>query len=513
MNFARRPVVGSLVLSIAGALSLAACDDLKPDHNEIGYIQVQDVPACDPSIVVKADSPALLITDPEVLQDLSFEQVLQHLNDSWGGYQTPQELAQRLFDGSNNVNAGSFTDSYHCDSAGNPAHVNGPAAQCPRTEGALAASKGFFTPGHKDYFAPVAIVNRFDLASFGGNTCGEARIVYGKQSGLTDPNDRVFVIIEAAVPNPSPGNILGCRKVAQFWKDLESLKTKDELRQTVSTFFYNGMDGLAPPLSPFNLGFGTVNGQSYYGTGGQIRISQHMDDTWELRQLVMRQTSSGHISFDPVTVGNNPLPSLFGPATDTQTSAQQAFADTFVDSVPSLGSNKLHHVRGTFAPETLSGESALGGDALNDYASRAENNTYLKDKINAAIDEYGLNDSCPKDDPLTADSILRRATMDSCAGCHAPAQMLGEERKIGCGMTWPASLGEVHIDEKGQISQALKEVFLPHRADVMTAFLQACDEDAINDAFAPPAPPKSLSIKTSPRDWNKGWTLGGRATH
>lgn len=509
MNLARRPVVGSLVLMTC-AVALAACDDgpPKPTYNEGGYVDVQAIPDCDPSIVVKADSPALLITDPEVLKDLGFEQVLQYLLAQNGDGQSPEELAQRLFDGSNNQGAGVFSDAYHCDSPSNPAHVNAPAAECPRTEGSLAASKGFFTPGHKDFFAPVAVVNRFDLSSFGGNTCGEARIVFAKQSGLTDPNDRVFVIFEASVPNPSPGNLLGCRKVAEFWRGLDSAKSPDELRQAIKSFFYYGISNIPAPLSLFNLGFGTTNGQSYYGGGGQIRISQHMDDTWELRQLVASLSSSGALTFDPVTVGNNPVPALFGPSSEAMMSQQLVFADVFADSVPGLAANKLHHIRGTFAPEVLSGESALGGDAINDYASRSKDNAYLREKIEGAIQEYGLNDSCPKDDPLTADSILRRATMDSCAGCHAPKQMLGEDRKIGCGMTWPDSLGEVHIDEKGQISPALKDVFLPHRADVMTAFLQACSEDAINDAFAAPPTPGSTT-----KSAHKNQTIGGRSTH
>ena len=40
-------------------------------------------------------------------------------------------------------------------------------------------------------------------------------------------------------------------------------------------------------------------------------------------------------------------------------------------------------------------------------------------------------------------------------------------------------LGQVHIDEKGNLSPALKELFLPHRAEMLSTFLQSCDEDAI----------------------------------
>ncbi|MFO0591701.1 MAG: hypothetical protein U0441_29410 [Polyangiaceae bacterium] len=512
MKLAARSIAGSFALLMCAA-ALAACDDSapKPTYNEEGYVNVLSVPDCDPSIVVKADSPALIVTDPEALKGLTFEAVLTQVIQWSNDYGTsPVDLAARLFDSNNNELAGQFYSGYHCDSPGNPAHVNGKAAECPRAEGALAVSDGFFTEGSKDYFKPVAVVNRFDLASFGGNTCGEARIVFAKQSGLTDANDRVFVIFEVSVPNPQPGNLLGCRDVQKFWKGLEDAGSPADVGAKLQTFFFTGIDatGGGPILVPNNLGFGLTGGQSYYGGGGQVRVSQHMDDTWELRQLVVAQTADGQVTFDPVPVGNNPLPDLFGPVDSLNSASLAAFAGTFVDSVPTLASNKLHHIRGTFAAETLSGESALGGDALNDYASRGKNNDYLQKQIQGAIDANHLNDGCPSDDPLTADSILRRATMDSCAGCHAPAQMLGPERKIGCGMTWPESLGETHIDESGNLSPALKDVFLPHRANVVTAFLQACDEAAINDAFAPPP---SAGSTTKSAKFNA--TIGGRSTH
>ena len=514
MKLASRSIAGSFAL-LTCAAALAACDDSppKPSHNEDGYVNVLTVPDCDPSIGVKADSPALIVTDPAALKGLSFDRVLSDLVGNWGGDTSLPALthaAQRLFDSNNNEAAGFFPDGYHCDSPDNPAHANGKAATCPRTEGGLGASDGFFTPGDKDFFKPVAVVNRFDLASYGGNTCGEARIVFAKESGKTDPNDRVFVIFEVSVPNPSPGNLLGCREVQMFWKGLETAGSPQAIGERLQSFFFfvGGATPTYAPIMPQNLGFGLSSGQSYYGGGGQIRVSQHMDDTWEMRQLVVGQTPYGDLTFDPVPVGNNPLPDLFGPVGTLSAGKTAAFADSFVDSVPALASDKLHHIRGTFAADTLSGESALGGDALNDYAARGKNNDYLRQKIEGAIAEYGLNDACPKDDPLTADSILRRATMDSCAGCHAPSQMLGEDRKIGCGMTWPESLGETHIDENGDLSPALRDVFLPHRADVITAFLQACDETAIDDAFAPPKVPGS---STKSAKFNA--SIGGRSTH
>jgi hypothetical protein len=509
MKLAARSAVRPLALFTAAA-ALFACESgpPKPLYNEGGYLEYTFVPECDKTVTIEKDSPALIVTDPEALAGLQLETVMRQLLNSWYDTNTtPLQLAQRLFDGSNNDSAAVFSDTYHCDSSDNPAHANGPAAFCPRSEGALAASDGLFTPGHKDHFIPVAVVNRFDLTPAAAGTCGEARIVYAKESGLTDPKDRVFLIVEAAMPNPHIGDLLGCRHTAQFWKSLEAEPDAKAVGQRLESFFFDGLDGNVPPIDPVNLGFGTNSGASYYGTGGQIRISQHMDEHWELRQLVM-STPNG-LGFDPVPVGNNPLPGLFGPTNGQPTSAQKVFAGSFVDnSLAGLASSQLHHIRSTFTPEVLSGESALGGDALNDYVGRSADNSYLRDQIQARLDSSGAGADCPSDDPLTADSILRRATMDSCAGCHAPSQFLGKERKIGCGLAWPDSLGEVHIDEAGHLSPALKDVFLPHRADVLTAYLQSCDAAAIEDAFG--APPGG---GTSAKALDTRRTIGGSSTH
>lgn len=470
------------LFAIAGALAACNNDDPTPPPTELGYLDYQEVPECDPSISVKADGPAVIITDPAALKYFSLEKVMRRLLDDLG-YAGGDELAlaQRMFDGSNNEGAGVFGDSYHCDSASNPAHANGPAAFCPRSEGALAASDGLLKPGHKDHFVPVAIVNRFDLTPLTADTCGEARIVFAKESGLTDPNDRVFLIFETSVSNTRFGDLTGCRGVGKFWESLQREPNADEVGKRLNTFFFVGSSTRGPAVSAINLGFGLTTGASYYGGGGQIRVSQHMDDHWEMRQLVVSTSPTGYASFDPVPVGNNPMTRLFGNADGSELDYMQSdFAARFAAAnVTSLASMDVTHVRSTYNSMDLSGESALGGDPINDYVAAASKNADLHQMIEDQL--AGLSLDCPADDPMTADAILRRATMDSCAGCHAPAKFLGPERKIGCGVSWPASLGEVHIDESGKLSPALTDVFLPHRAQVLQDFLQACEsqEDAL----------------------------------
>jgi hypothetical protein len=475
-------------------------------HNE--YADLQAIPDCDPTLEIAPESRALMVTEPAALQGLPLEDVLAQVLASYDELTLqPTELLQRLFDTSNQAATPVFRDGTHCDSPTNAAHANGPAAFCPRAEGALAASDGFFTPGHPDHFQLVAAVNRFDLMPFSALSCGEARLIYAKESGLTDPDDRVFLIFEMSLPNPEPGNMLACRPVAELWHELEAEPDPEVVGQKLRSFFLEGPPDFGPVVSYLNLGFGGFGGSSYYGASGQLRVSQHMDEHWEMRQFVSSSDSAGVHRFLPTTVANNPLPSRFEAVLDDPSDKQ--FANTFVaDNLTSLGAKKLTQITMTVWPEDLSGESALGGESVNDYAARAAGNQYLHDYLAKGITDLGLGDGCPEDDPLTSESLLRRATMDSCAGCHAPAQFLGPERKIGCGLTWPDSLGEVHIDEQGRRSPALQEVFLPQRAKVLTTYLQACNQAEINEAFgAPPGGGTSAKVLSGQR------TIGGRATH
>ncbi|MEZ4309296.1 MAG: hypothetical protein R3F14_14765 [Polyangiaceae bacterium] len=158
-------------------------------------------------------------------------------------------------------------------------------------------------------------------------------------------------------------------------------------------------------------------------------------------------------------------------------------------------------------------ESPLSGPMANDYASIATSapDSKLMTTIESYLSEQNVGADCPETDPLDAAAVLRRATTQSCAGCHAPTALLGETRSLGCGLTWPDSHGETHINEKGELSPALKDLFLPHRAEVLQTFLQSCDPAAIDDnllAGNPADPPESAAkLLPSPR------TLGGSLTH
>ena len=58
---------------------------------------------------------------------------------------------------------------------------------------------------------------------------------------------------------------------------------------------------------------------------------------------------------------------------------------------------------------------------------------------------------------------------ETCAGCHEVSSNVD----LGGGLRWPPSNGFTQIDERGQLSPALLDSFLPHRLDLLEGFINA----------------------------------------
>src|SRR5262249_29121485 len=152
----------------------------------------------------------------------------------------------------------------------------------------------------------------------------------------------------------------------------------------------------------------------------------------------------------PVTVKNNAIPELFD--TFNESADATAFRTSFMSSLAAdLAADDAVHIRMRVSNNYNAGESAFGGAAQTDYLSRIKNGQdsgkAFLDKANADLGQFVTPKDCPGDDPLTAESLVNRAASQTCAGCHAPEQFIGPDRKLGCGVVWPKSLGNVHIDE------------------------------------------------------------------
>jgi len=448
-------------------------------------------PACDATITVSSTGSSLVVTDPAVLSRFSLERVLDQLLALSGNEgASADELVRRMFDTQNDAASGVFGDNAHCDDPSNRAFKNGPAVDCPRAEGALAKSAGLFVPGDPDYFAPIAVVNRFDLMSQGLGTCGEHRIVYGKWSGRTDPANRLFLIFEGVIPNPWPGDINGCRAVAEAWGSLDKETDPEIIGAKLEALFFEGGGGYRPLVHPDHFGIKGNEDDPYGSSHGQVRVSQRMQDPWEMREYRLLMPMPGEnrppLFFEPATAKNNPIPELFDLTVPTETAVQ--FRDEFLNrDLWNLAQKDFVQIRMQTSNMHNGGESAVSGAAGVDYLSHASgvDGQDFMSRITSMMDLMQLGQDCPPDDPLTAKSIVQRASMQTCAGCHSPEKFLGPERKIGCGLTWPSTLGEVHIDEKGALSPAMTDVFLPRRANVLQTYLQACDMEAVFGNLAP----------------------------
>jgi hypothetical protein len=66
----------------------------------------------------------------------------------------------------------------------------------------------------------VDTFDRFDVAPVDGSRCGEYRIVFAHQNGVTNRVDPNLLIFEATSPNPTLG---GAFRSHSFWSGLSSL--------------------------------------------------------------------------------------------------------------------------------------------------------------------------------------------------------------------------------------------------------------------------------------------------
>lgn len=491
------PRVHSLPLFLLSILaSLSACsspDPVAPETEPVISSQPtpnpDEPPFFDPNIldecnpdaaVVKSDGSSLVITDPAILSQFSLERVLdQIISTSPLPNITPLELLQRIFDTENTAANGIFADGFHCDAQDNPAFVNGASKSCPRAEGALATNPNLLKANDPDSFIPVALVNRSDLTPSTLETCGEYRIVFAKRSGLQDPQNRAFLIFEAALTNNNFGLApLSCLPLARKWATLESATDTAQKTKILEDIFFNGVDNFAPAVHADHYGRFAQTEAPYHASRGQIRLSQGMQEPWEMREFhLMATVPTPDLLVKPVPVKNNPLPELFDNA--LQTDQAIGFRNEFVGTAWSLAQSNFMSKPPALPFSYNAGESSVTGEASVNYAERAASNTDLLIQLDQQIEFIGNSVQCPPNDSLIAEDLIRRASVQTCAGCHAPTKFLGPSRDLGCGATWPDTLGQVHIDEHGKLSPSLTTVFLPQRASILSTYLKACDITAI----------------------------------
>jgi hypothetical protein len=422
-----------------------------------------DVELGDTEQAVTCPAPPLAIersfavTDPAILAKFSFKRVMTRINTTANSNITPLQLYK----------------DWMATWAACPAGVdpNGYGIRCARPESQLGAIDPFATTGA--HFAPVALMNRFDLAPSNGADCGEYRIVYA----LVDrpDGDRAFIIFEARLPNPSPAlGLAGCAGVADFWARLSTTADVATRATRLERFYFTGItaEGLtfSPVVTAANYGLSATGA----ATGkGQIRTNFFADFVeWHLREFKLQKPCAAgtacKLSVAQVTVKTNPAGELFR-GTHARTAAFEA---SFLNQVATLSRKNPATVG--MATQNSHNEfesSAQGPEVVYRGFTRASFRTQIQSKIT--------------NPNLTVNNILDRATTQTCGGCH---QHSNATPSLGDNVRWEPSLGFVHVDESSNLSPSLRLMFLPRRAAVMKSFLdRQCAPGA-------PAPADDLTI-------------------
>jgi hypothetical protein len=421
---------------------------------------------------------SLAITDLDVLEGFPMERVMNQLA-ALSGVQglTGLVLFRQWWDTQNRAANGLFADAPHCDDEliGGATSLNGYPYDCREAphEGRQAQCSSFDDPDCA--YRPIGLFNRFDLARQDGAHCGEYRIIYAKDSGIAAPLDRNLVIFEATVPNPNPNlGLNGCRPIVERWAHLSQLSSSNARRQQLEQMYFDGVGASIPAvIQPAHFG---DNGQSW----GQIRTNQFAGfqavtpRVWTLREFKLQSDCSGGggaactLVFVPVPAQVNAFGPLFDPAS---TLAQKADFDVFFPSqVASLAATSIAGIGMALPDQFDTGQSHSSGSTEMNYPLHfGSGPSTLRTAIESALMSLGSS--------LSAADIVARAQAMSCAGCHK----LSDNRDLGGGLVWPASLSFVHVTERQTevvagsvryvISPALTNAFLPHREQVMEDFL------------------------------------------
>jgi len=415
---------------------------------------------------------SLAVTEQTILSRFSLQRVLTQLAQQSGvpGL-TATQLFQQWWD-TQNPNPGVFPGP-HCDDVVTPgvgSTLNAYPYLCRNGAEGAQASCDPFAAGSTCAYVPIGLFNRFDQAPENGAHCGEYRIVYAKQSGITSTTDRNLLIFEAALPNPHPQQGLkGCQQIVSTWADLSNQNDIQARASSLESFYFNGKGVISPVVSISNYGDNALG-------AGQIRANQFSNTTtgWSLREFKLLRTCSGNacsaMRFTPVTDKNNAFGGLFAPSSPLPAAGQ--FLSFFPTQVADLAGPTVPSLDINMSDVFNTGQSqASGATAAEmrypDYFGGGENQ--IRSAVQTQLTALGS--------PLTPDEIVLRAQALSCAGCHR----LSNNVPIGGGLTWPASLGFTHVTEREtetvdgevryRLSDALVNQFLPARKAIFEDYL------------------------------------------
>lgn len=421
-------------------IAIAGCGTTITPAEEAAVDETEQALTCPAPLIDPARS--LMVTDPAALALFPFERVMTQIATTGGATNTPLAMYQDWM--------ATFADC--SDPLIDPF---GYGIECPRIESTLGSFDPFQPTGPR--FVPVALANRFDLAPKTGADCGEYRIIFAE----LDFPGRSFFIFEARLPNPNPqAGLCGCTPVADFWAGLSRDPSAASRAAKLEKFYFSGLPGFEPAVKAQHYGLATLANAAR--RKGQVRTNLFVNSVeWQLREFqLLKQcptASSCTLSFQHVMDKTNPANELF---TGTHANAP-AFQSAFLGQIPALSASSAATIAMANGEKFDEFESVSQPGATDTVYS-----LFTQPSFRAAITA-----ALPLGSPLNETHILRRATTQTCAGCHRLST--GIQAQLGDGVVWPQSLDFVHVNETSQLSDALLTSFLPHRATVLSQFLQA----------------------------------------
>lgn len=366
---------------------------------------------------------------------------------------TSTDVYHAIIDSYSTAALGRDPGAPHCDdeSTNGEPSLNGFPLRCPRQESEQFANL--------DSWTPLAVVSRLDLAPADGANCGQQRMIFGNNSPIG--NGRMFIIIEAEVPNPNPEcGIDACRPIAELWSSLTNVDSPLERGERLAEAFLTTGVG---PFAPF------MNSEHLGPDGGQVRTNNFNDFIWTLREFHFQ--SAPEVIPLPQPVSESPNGELWN---DTSPLAQgPACRQSFLEAVTA----------GALTGDNLSAMAFPVAQACKDAES--PNEFFRQDYQSHLLQGSGAFtrqlDEAVAGTGLTALDIANRARFaGSCMGCHQEAS--GSD--LGGGLFAPVQSDFVHVSEQvledcgdgtacRGLSNALRDEFIPHRLAVQARLLES----------------------------------------
>jgi hypothetical protein len=391
---------------------------------------------------------------------------------------TPDRLFGELIDTYATADQGRLSDAIHCgdEMTNGVPTLNGFPIECNRAE-----ANQF---DNLDSFFSTAIVNRFDLAPANGAHCGQQRLIFASNA-----QNRMFFILEAQVPNPAPEfGILGCQPIVDFWAAQAQIEDAFFRGIRLQEAFLLGSpellaQGVGPFMSASNLTVGS----------GQIRTNQFDSIPWTLREFKLAIDGSA-LRAVPLPVSEAPNGQLWNDSIDTPQGP--ACRDAFIQALPNLLTNNLEEMSFPVPQECKDAESRNDGSQDYPFQMLGGNPDGFQAQLATALEGTGL----------TPFEVATRAQFaGSCIGCHEEA--VG--RDLGFGIIAPFSNGFVHVSEFASsecrdgdcfdASQAVEEVFIPRRFEVLSQFAFIPTDPFCEGIFFPvPPPPADQPVAPEP---------------